>query len=59
MFKFLKNEKESNNDNETATSLACLLIHAAKIDEHYSENEKRIIKQTLANLGSRDDEKIS
>ena len=56
MFKFLKNDKKLNQANETAISLASLLIHAAKIDENYSENEKKIIKQTLLNLGSRDDE---
>ena len=28
-----------------------MLIHAAKIDENYSEKEKKIIKETLTKLG--------
>ena len=30
-----------------------MLIHAAKIDENYSEIEKKIIKETLINIGSK------
>ena len=56
MFKFLQTDKKFNQDNEAAISLAGLLIHAAKIDENYSENEKKIIKQALLDLGSRDDQ---
>ena len=32
--------------------VCALLIHAAKIDENYSENEEEIIKKTLLELGS-------
>ena len=32
--------------------LTCLLIHAARIDENYSEKEKKIIKDTLVKLGA-------
>ena len=32
--------------------IAALLIHAAKIDENYSEQEKKIIEQTLLNIGA-------
>jgi len=43
------------NQNFKETSfiihLACLLIHAARIDENFSEKEKRIIKDTLVKLG--------
>ena len=31
---------------------ASLLIHAAKIDEKYTDTEKKIIKQTLLELGT-------
>ncbi len=32
-------------------NICALLIHAAKIDENYSENEEEIIKRTLLELG--------
>ena len=32
--------------------IAALLIHAAKIDENYSEKEKEIIEQTLLKIGA-------
>ena len=41
-----KNEKDSNLNKKAAS----LLIHAAKIDENYTEKEKNIIKQTLLKL---------
>ena len=33
-------------------SLACLLIHAARIDENYSEKEKKIVRDFLIKLGT-------
>ena len=50
MFKniFKKKNKEKNNDNSVL--IASLLIHAAKIDENYSENEKQIIRRALLDL---------
>tara|TARA_A100000164_G_scaffold335608_1_gene327825 strand:+ start:39 stop:467 length:429 start_codon:yes stop_codon:yes gene_type:complete len=42
-----KNEKDSNLNKKAAS----LLIHAAKIDENYTEKEKEIIKKTLIDLG--------
>ena len=50
MFNFIKNFK-SKNDNELLTKTASLLIHAAKIDESYTDKEKIIIKKTLIELG--------
>ena len=50
MFKkfFKKKTDESlNNENVLVTAL---LIHAAKIDEHYSEEEKKIITKAIVNL---------
>ena len=40
---FLKKEKSSANDkkNEDLIKIIALLIHAAKIDENYSEVEKK------------------
>ena len=37
------------------TKIASLLIHAAKIDEHYTKEEEEIIKDTLIQLGSNTD----
>tara|TARA_Y100000768_G_C23503502_1_gene462578 strand:- start:101 stop:523 length:423 start_codon:yes stop_codon:yes gene_type:complete len=51
MFNFFKKEKDFENNNISIKSLASLLIHAAKIDENYSEKEKKIIKETLTKLG--------
>tara|TARA_Y100000590_G_scaffold393765_1_gene472326 strand:- start:65 stop:505 length:441 start_codon:yes stop_codon:yes gene_type:complete len=56
MFNFIKNFKsktKNNNDNnnELLIKTASLLIHAAKIDENYTDKEKVIIKKTLIELG--------
>ena len=55
MFKFLKNKNSSEktvNDDELLSKTASLLIHAAKIDEKYTDVEKKIIKKTLLELGA-------
>ena len=39
------------------SKIAALLIHAAKIDENYTQNEKEIIRKALIELGA-NDEKI-
>jgi uncharacterized tellurite resistance protein B-like protein len=53
MINFFKNkEKNEANDNGSYSKIAALLIHAAKIDEAYEENEKEIIKKTLIELGA-------
>ena len=54
MFKFFKNNdsKDNNiNDNELLSKTASLFIHAAKIDENYTDTEKKIIKKALIQLG--------
>ena len=55
MFKFFKNKNSSEktvNDDDLLSKTASLLIHAAKIDEKYTDVEKKIIKQTLLELGA-------
>ena len=53
MISFFKNkEKNEMHDNYSYSKIAALLIHAAKIDEAYEENEKEIIKKTLIELGA-------
>ena len=52
---FKKNS--ANTENNFLIKACALLIHAAKIDENYTENEEEIIKKTLLELGA-DKEKI-
>ena len=54
MFNFLKKNNYNDKDHESTIAITALLIHAAKIDENYSEKEKQIIKKTLINLGCND-----
>ena len=37
----------SNLDQKNITSIVALLVHAAKIDERYSENEETLIKEFI------------
>ena len=48
---FFKREKLSNK-NEDLIRVAALLIHAAKIDENYSDKEEQLVKQTLIEIGA-------
>ena len=50
MFKnFFKKEKKENSNDKNILIIA-LLINAAKIDENYTEVEKKIIKKTIIQL---------
>ena len=46
---FFKKKEKENTNNENVLIIA-LLIHAAKIDENYTEDEKKIIKKTIMEL---------
>ena len=48
---FLKNKDNKSDNDSLHVKTAALLIYAAKIDENYSDIEKKIIKTTLVNLG--------
>ncbi len=53
MFKVFKKKKKIEDKNKNLLSkTASLLIHAAKIDEKYTEKEKLIIEKTLIELGA-------
>ena len=59
MFNFLKknkneNKKEAEKNTELLSKTASLLIHAAKMDQKYSDEEKEIIKKTVIELGCED-----
>ena len=50
MFFFKKNNDQ--NINQDLIKVSALLIHAAKIDENYSKEEEKIIKQALLKIGA-------
>ena len=54
---FFKKDKNKNENNDLA-KIAALLIHAAKIDENYTEKEKNIIKKALVQLDNLNSSKI-
>mgnify|MGYP001579289936 CR=1 FL=1 len=43
-------------ENSNLINIAALLIHAAKIDEEYTDKEEEIIKKTLLDLGAEQNE---
>ena len=50
IFNFLNKDKEKSSANLESINIACLLIHAAKIDENYTSEEREIIKKTVKKL---------
>ena len=47
-------KKKEIKNNNFLTKVCALLIHAAKIDENYTDKEEEIIKKTLNELGIED-----
>ena len=47
-------KKKEIKNNNFLTKVCALLIHAAKIDENYTNKEEEIIKKTLNELGLED-----
>ena len=59
MFKLFKKKNlidNTQNNNELLSKTTSLLIYAAKIDENYTNKEKKIIKETLLKLGAKHSE---
>ena len=57
MFNFLKKKESSKLQQiDVISKTASLLIHAAKIDENYTNNEKIIIEKTLVEIGANKEE---
>ena len=52
MFNFFKKRTKETETIDIISKTASLLIHAAKIDENYTNNEKIIIEKTLVELGA-------
>ena len=51
MFNFFKKKTKEAEKIDIISKTASLLIHAAKIDENYTNKEKLIIEKTLMELG--------
>ena len=49
-------KKEKRNIQIDLTKICALLIHAAKIDEHFSKKEEEIIKQAMLRIGAKSDD---
>ena len=45
-------KKNNENEENDLTKVAALLIHAARIDENFSEQEEKIIRKTLLKIGA-------
>ena len=54
IFKFFNKDEKSNNNN--LIDVACLMIHAAKIDENYTDIERKIIKNTLKKINDNNED---
>ena len=50
------NKEEQSSDGGDLINVACLMIHAAKIDENYTDKEKTIIKNTLIKLDNNNED---
>ena len=48
---FKKKETDNENNHPSIMAVACLLIHSAKIDENYTDKEKKIIKDAIVEMG--------
>ena len=49
---FKKEESEKENNHPSIIAVACLLIHSARIDENYTDKEKKIIKEAIIEMGA-------
>jgi len=52
MFKKIFGKKDEENINNKNVLITALLIHAAKIDDNYTDVEKKIIKKALISLNT-------
>ena len=56
MFNFFnKKDKKKNDIDRSLSKITALLIHAAKIDENYTEKEREIIKKAVIELNSKNE----
>ena len=55
ILKFFNKDDQSSNESDLL-DVACLMIHAAKIDQNYTDKEKNIIKITLNKLNNNNED---
>tara|TARA_Y100001970_G_scaffold231035_1_gene287086 strand:- start:5 stop:424 length:420 start_codon:yes stop_codon:yes gene_type:complete len=53
MFKFFNKENKKEIE-DPLTKICALLVHAAKIDENFTDKEREIIKKAIIELGAND-----
>ena len=49
---FKKKESEKENNHPSIIAVACLLIHSARIDENFTDKERKIIKEAIIEMGA-------
>ena len=59
MIKSFFKKKNIDNSSEESVLIAALLIHAAKMDENYTIEEKKIIEQAMTKLTGKNSTEIS
>jgi len=52
MFNLFKKDEKEKNNNLSLIAVASLLIHSAKIDENFTDKERKIIKNALIEMGA-------
>tara|TARA_B100001029_G_C14583356_1_gene195174 strand:+ start:38 stop:202 length:165 start_codon:yes stop_codon:yes gene_type:complete len=53
MFRFFNKENKKEIE-DPLTKICALLVHAAKIDENFTDKEREIIKKAIIELGAND-----
>ncbi len=52
MFNLFKKKETEEKNNLSLVAVASLLIHSAKIDENFTDKEKKIIQEVLIEMGA-------
>ena len=52
MFNLFKKKETEEKNNLSLVAIASLLIHSAKIDENFTDKEKKIIQEVLIEIGA-------
>jgi len=58
MIKSFFNKKDVPNENNKNVMIAALLVHAAKMDENYTDSERKIISKAMLDLTQLSNTKI-
>ena len=58
MFNIFNKKENKKENNVSLLAVASLLIHSAKIDENFTDKEKKIIQNALIEMGANNDNLI-